>query len=43
MGLLKITSVPSDRALLVGVEFASRPKAVSRSAVMAREADEILG
>ena len=28
----------ADRALLVGVEFASRPKAISRSAALAREA-----
>jgi GTP-binding protein HflX len=39
--LLKITGVPSDRALLVGVEFASRPSAVPRSAAMAREAAKL--
>jgi hypothetical protein len=36
--LLKITGVPQDRALLVGVEFVSRPLAFPRSAAMAREA-----
>jgi len=36
--LLKSTSVQADRALLVGVEFLSRPAALSRSAVLAREA-----
>jgi GTP-binding protein HflX len=35
--LLKITGVPSERALLVGVEFVSRPSALPRSAAMARE------
>jgi GTPase len=39
--LLKNTGVPSDRALLVGVEFVSRPSAVPRSAVMAREAAKL--
>jgi len=39
--LLKITGVPSDRALLVGVEFVSRPSAVPRSAAMAREAAKL--
>jgi GTP-binding protein HflX len=39
--LLKITGVPSDRALLVGVEFVSRPPVVPRSAVMAREAAKL--
>jgi GTP-binding protein HflX len=36
--LLKITGVQSDRALLVGVEFVSRPPALPRSAAMARGA-----
>jgi GTP-binding protein HflX len=40
-GLLKITGVPSDRALLVGVEFVSRPSVVPRSAAMAREAAKL--
>jgi GTP-binding protein HflX len=35
--LLKNTQVQMDRALLVGVEFASRPPALTRSAAMARE------
>jgi GTP-binding protein HflX len=39
--LLKITGVPSDRALLVGVEFVSRPSALPRSAAMAREAAKL--
>jgi GTPase len=39
--LLKITGVPSDRALLVGVEFVSRPSPVPRSAAMAREAAKL--
>jgi GTP-binding protein HflX len=39
--LLKITGVPSDRALLVGVEFVSRPSAIPRSAAMAREAAKL--
>jgi GTPase len=39
--LLKITGVPSDRALLVGVEFVSRPSVVARSAAMAREAAKL--
>jgi GTPase len=39
--LLKITGVPLDRALLVGVEFVSRPSAVPRSAAMAREAAKL--
>jgi GTPase len=39
--LLKITGVPSDRALLVGVEFVSRPSALSRSAAMARGAAKL--
>ncbi|MGB8537923.1 MAG: hypothetical protein WCD57_15995 [Acidobacteriaceae bacterium] len=34
--MLKITGVPQDRALLVGVEFVSRPLAFARSAAMAR-------
>jgi hypothetical protein len=37
-GLLKITGVQVDRALLVGVEFASRPQALPRSSAVAREA-----
>jgi GTPase len=39
--LLKNTGVPSDRALLVGVEFVSRPPAVPRSAALAREAAKL--
>jgi GTPase len=38
VGLLKSTGVEADRALLVGVEFISRPKALPRSAALAREA-----
>jgi GTP-binding protein HflX len=40
-GLLKNTGVQADRALLVGVEFASRPKALPRSAALAREAAKL--
>jgi GTPase len=40
-GLLKNTGVQADRALLVGVEFASRPKALSRSAALARKAAKL--
>ncbi len=39
--MLKNTGVPSDRALLVGVEFVSRPSAVPRSAALAREAAKL--
>ncbi len=39
--MLKITGVQPDRALLVGVEFVSRPSAVSRSAEMARGAAKL--
>ena len=39
--MLKITGVQPDRALLVGVEFVSRPSAVPRSAEMAREAAKL--
>jgi hypothetical protein len=38
VSLLNITGVQADRALLVGVEFASRPQALPRSAAIAREA-----
>jgi GTPase len=40
-GLLKITSVQADRALVVGVEFVSRPQALPRSAALAREAAKL--
>jgi GTP-binding protein HflX len=40
-GLLKNTGVQADRALLVGVEFVSRPKALPRSAALAREAAKL--
>jgi GTPase len=39
--LLKITEVPADRALLVGVVFGSRPRGLSRSATMARDAAKL--
>ena len=35
---LNSTAVPVERALLVGVEFASRPQPIPRSAVLARQA-----
>jgi GTP-binding protein HflX len=38
---LKSTGVQSDRALLVGVEFVSRPQALPRSAALAREAAKL--
>jgi GTPase len=38
---LKSTGVQADRALLVGVEFVTRPKAIPRSAAMAREAAKL--
>jgi GTPase len=40
-GLLKSTGVQTDRALLVGVEFVSRPQALPRSAALAREAAKL--
>jgi GTP-binding protein HflX len=40
-GLLKITSLQADRALVVGVEFVSRPQALPRSAALAREAAKL--
>jgi GTP-binding protein HflX len=39
--LLKGTAVHTDQALLVGVEFVSRPQSLPRSASMAREAAKI--
>jgi hypothetical protein len=40
-GLLKDTDVQTDRALLAGVEFVSRPEVLPRPAFMAREAAQI--
>jgi GTPase len=40
-GFLKNTGVQADRALLVGVQFVSRPRALPRSAALAREAAKV--
>jgi GTP-binding protein HflX len=40
-GFLKNTGVQADRALLVGVQFVSRPRALPRSAALAREAAKL--
>jgi GTP-binding protein HflX len=41
--LLKTTGVQTERALLVGVEFISRPQALPRSAALARDAAKLAG